>query len=1402
MSHKNVDDMYNVVNYTEKELLDMLDLYNPSDRELEAKIIQMVKKYDNIGNDAALKISKFYSDIYDYFFPDSDEESDGESINLEIKDQTVLGTHKEGFESMNMPKKEEKKKEEKPGNVENSNAQNILTTNESAPSVSVTQSFQYTKDKINPVLKETIKRIISIDSQFREVKLFPITTSFTFNLSEPLKDVVSLKLYSVQIPFTWYTINNNFGSNFFYLKGYADGINTGNYDIKVMIPAGNYTPVTLTTAVNKSIVDLRTQFSDISFGTTKMIYNDVNSKTTLSVDIKQIYNQSEYYLYFPNVYSPNYISSPYSVFDRLHSIQAFLGFENNVYALNSIFSSRTIPLSTTNDRSVYDISNNNNYFTIYNYGISDQEFNVNTSYILNKVVVQLDPTVLVPGNQYTRNQIVVAVNTALQKNTYIDTTLTTIGPNTPSFPASEIYRLDISGTNQFTGAIYDLSTNGLGESYYELSVKLNRFTTDNEVNTRNVIVFPYESTIKKPIWTGGNSAFQFSNLINESNYLYSESYITNTNYVVNDKVNIQLICTKEYYGYLPPELSTFKNFDTVVVPIYSDTFQMSDDSPINTFNGVPIHGNIYLTNNITDISLGTAYEVANAAIVGTEDYYNPYLLYKINNFRYSNYIQPDGTYVLNTYGNADLTFSYYDITLKYDLIDTYQNAYDIFNAVLDLCYNDLQLHLNTGYYDMSNIYMDLSGLIIKSPFNINDVFHFTIDISMVTRDISAYSYIVPYVDPSMNNVLLNLNIPLPPTKPKIIGNLIIPNIIVSQTAQIPLNNYILSVTNSNVASQFGYTLNEYVSALNNAINNPIGYTDSQFPTYDVKGFELLGSLFYINPTTSFPFINFKINRHFDTTRWTINLSPTYLLYDILGGKDGFYNDPSYNNVIENLDFVDLSVNRVIYSKIPLSGQGYSLNFGVLSVIAPNKQYPTGNFFAPTLKMINSTNILQYQRYGSYMGLRDAINTYFRKFVDADNNPIMYGSNINMTLNKEGTTIEIALTLNINVYLTQDDYYAKFVDPYEGWTKYLGLSQKNNYILNDLPDSPQHIYSIIKGSKQMFEDNLAITSINNTIRIAPAPNTDGLSTNKNTNDYILTIPKGFYSRDALIYAIQQQFIHHPSGDLTNSIIIFDEVSLSTLLKIVINKVYTGKDYVLDFYDPFSFSACIPSGGSSSGSIGNTSWDSTLGWILGFRLNTVYTLAEYGIAGINLYQVVGDTSLSVSIYSYFMIILDDFIQNRLNDGLVTTSRNQTALATPSYLNKAILECDPVTGQVVTGTLSSVSQHNNLTQKQIYAAQTILQSQVKNNTTYSSVPTSNDVFALIPMKVSGMQNNSTYIEFGGTLQNQERAYFGPVNITRMSIQLINDKGELVDLNGSNWSFSLLCEQLYQNTSLEKKK
>lgn len=45
-------------------------------------------------------------------------------------------------------------------------------------------------------------------------------------------------------------------------------------------------------------------------------------------------------------------------------------------------------------------------------------------------------------------------------------------------------------------------------------------------------------------------------------------------------------------------------------------------------------------------------------------------------------------------------------------------------------------------------------------------------------------------------------------------------------------------------------------------------------------------------------------------------------------------------------------------------------------------------------------------------------------------------------------------------------------------------------------------------------------------------------------------------------------------------------------------------------------------------------------------------------------------------------------------------------------------------------------------------------------------------------------------------ERVYFGPVDIERISVRLLDDSGNQVDLNGAEWSLTILVEHQYQNS------
>lgn len=102
------------------------------------------------------------------------------------------------------------------------------------------------KPKINvqPIISTSI---IIIDSQYR-TNIMPyannplsnaFNTSFIFNLTNPIYKVVSLKLYSYQIPTSWYAFNSFAGNTFFMYNG-----------IIINIPDGNYSPVTLVETIN------------------------------------------------------------------------------------------------------------------------------------------------------------------------------------------------------------------------------------------------------------------------------------------------------------------------------------------------------------------------------------------------------------------------------------------------------------------------------------------------------------------------------------------------------------------------------------------------------------------------------------------------------------------------------------------------------------------------------------------------------------------------------------------------------------------------------------------------------------------------------------------------------------------------------------------------------------------------------------------------------------------------------------------------------------------------------------------------------------------------------------------------------------------------------------------------
>ena len=167
-------------------------------------------------------------------------------------------------------------------------------------------------------------------------------------------------------------------------------------------------------------------------------------------------------------------------------------------------------------------------------------------------------------------------------------------------------------------------------------------------------------------------------------------------------------------------------------------------------------------------------------------------------------------------------------------------------------------------------------------------------------------------------------------------------------------------------------------------------------------------------------------------------------------------------------------------------------------------------------------------------------------------------------------------------------------------------------------------------------------------------------------------------------------------------------------------------------------------------------------------------------------------------YLLLILDDYNQNHLNKGLVSIQDTETIVDLPNYFDPN-LPCNIAPP-------NNIGQNNSYPQFSTGAPRRITQAQQttingimrdRYNTTNNKLQsvTDSDTLALIPIKKSiETPPGEGLTEFSGPLQINERTYFGPVDIERLKVKLITDKGHTLNLNGSDWSFCMMADVLYQ--------
>lgn len=214
---------------------------------------------------------------------------------------------------------------------------------------------------------------------------------------------------------------------------------------------------------------------------------------------------------------------------------------------------------------------------------------------------------------------------------------------------------------------------------------------------------------------------------------------------------------------------------------------------------------------------------------------------------------------------------------------------------------------------------------------------------------------------------------------------------------------------------------------------------------------------------------------------------------------------------------------------------------------------------------------------------------------------------------------------------------------------------------------------------------------------------------------------------------------------------------------------------------------------------------LGWLLGFR-DPIYTRDSVGNNG--TYNLIGESIIDLRGPRYFIIAIDDFNNSHLNKTVITSENRIEKPQIPSYsrshLNIDIRDGVPTYQQVVNG--SSVDHYpingtypfftrpeeKKLTQAQLFSLNQITKERQKEIKHRVESPTEKNVFAIIPNTLHNSNDfRNAIVLTSNQLQENTRHYFGKVNIERVATQLYDDRGNLVNLNGTDWSFTLrvLC-------------
>lgn len=403
-----------------------------------------------------------------------------------------------------------------------------------------------------------------------------------------------------------------------------------------------------------------------------------------------------------------------------------------------------------------------------------------------------------------------------------------------------------------------------------------------------------------------------------------------------------------------------------------------------------------------------------------------------------------------------------------------------------------------------------------------------------------------------------------------------------------------------------------------------------------------------------------------------------------------------------------------------------------------------------------------------------------------------------------------------------------------FTKHSGLNCLNDFTLQDIEDSKKRMFMkygythkdlIERAAQKIVEDKFSMTKtqavvVKNTVpdvlnanykntiqRLIMVDSQYRPDLTKEATDFIVPLNEKIVNAVSLqimnlqipytFYNIEQRRANHVF-EVSGTRIALDDgfYTLTSIIPAINQKIVAAGITDISFSSPSPTTGKVTVQGARAFPLNftpsGTKINTNLGWCLGFQEITGSTVissndtVSLSYQGASSYR--GNKVAAVPMIKYVSVVVDDFNNSQTADTMVY-SRSEQQIAKPtSYFTQeeGLNELTPETFDAYTDV------PRTLTKSQLYtrAQQNQAKKRLFLQNTRQEVHAPDQILAVFPFDANLLWGQTYFTDDC----KYSREYHGPTSLERLHVQLYDDSGYLLELNGHNWYMTLMTKNLYK--------